>query len=376
MKAGGATRNWRLIGAEVVICLPTLLLIGGWAYYLIAEMPTRIRAQQSRIGREYRRLAEEAIRNPGRTQVLVERPKGWRKISEIDGRSWGRGRNGRRCYVWYQSGEREWRCQDVEEPEAFPYELAFYWGGGAVATVLLLLSALAVWFLDRFMKDRDDFLAATAHDLTTPLVGMRRTIGRNDAEAKNLNERMIRLVANIKDFLKLGGRPAPKAEAFDLVKAYAEAYALFAADYRDLFRDDDVRVDCSRLEGEAIVFADETMTVQILWNLLGNDLKYAAPFGRVSVRFLREGEFVKAEFIDEGPGMSPRQMRKAFDRYYRAQTVLESGKGGFGIGLCTAKDFARAMGGDLTVRANAPKGCVFALTLPAVPFRRIRPTGT
>ena len=62
--------------------------------------------------------------------------------------------------------------------------------------------------------------------------------------------------------------------------------------------------------------------------------------------------------------MSKQQMRKAFDRYYRAKTVLESGKGGFGIGLCTAREFARAMGGDLTVRANAPSGCVFALTLP------------
>ena len=46
--------------------------------------------------------------------------------------------------------------------------------------------------------------------------------------------------------------------------------------------------------------------------------------------------------------MTSGQMRKAFDRYYRAQTVLQSGKGGFGIGLCTAREFARAMGGDLT----------------------------
>ena len=41
-----------------------------------------------------------------------------------------------------------------------------------------------------------------------------------------------------------------------------------------------------------------------------------------------------------------------------------SGKGGFGIGLCTAREFARAMGGDLTVRPNDPKGCVFTLSLP------------
>ena len=63
--------------------------------------------------------------------------------------------------------------------------------------------------------------------------------------------------------------------------------------------------------------------------------------------------------------MTPRQMRRAFDRYYRARTALESGKGGFGIGLCTAREFARAMGGDLALRPNVPRGCVFTLTLPA-----------
>ena len=63
--------------------------------------------------------------------------------------------------------------------------------------------------------------------------------------------------------------------------------------------------------------------------------------------------------------MTPWQMRRAFSRYYRAKTALESGKGGFGIGLCAAREFARAMGGDLTVRANEPRGCVFALELPA-----------
>ena len=67
--------------------------------------------------------------------------------------------------------------------------------------------------------------------------------------------------------------------------------------------------------------------------------------------------------------MTPGEMRQAFDRYYRAKTVLKSGKGGFGIGLCTAREFARAMGGDLVVEGNAPKGCVFTLSLPAWPHR-------
>ena len=117
------------------------------------------------------------------------------------------------------------------------------------------------------------------------------------------------------------------------------------------------------------MFADETMTVQILWNLFGNDLKYAAPYGNVSVVLSSGGGMVRASFVDEGQGMTRSQMKRAFDRYYRAKTVLESGKGGFGIGLCTAREFALAMGGDLVVDGNAPKGCVFTLSLPAWPRR-------
>jgi len=82
------------------------------------------------------------------------------------------------------------------------------------------------------------------------------------------------------------------------------------------------------------------------------------------VRISERGKFVDIAFEDQGPGMTPHQRKHAFDRYYRARTALESGKGGFGIGLCTAREFARSMGGELAVAANEPRGCVFTLTLP------------
>ena len=233
-----------------------------------------------------------------------------------------------------------------------------------------MVTFFGVRFLVNYVRARDDFVAATAHDLATPLVAMRMMIGRDDGEAKNLNERMIRLVENIKDFLRLGGRRAPpKPSRFDFLKAYGEAYSLFREDYRDLFGGEDVEVavapGTADAGGAVWVCADETMTVQAVWNLLNNDLKYAAPFGRVRVEVRRDGDFVRAAFIDEGKGMSKREMARAFDRYYRAQPVLKSGKGGFGIGLCTAREFAEAMGGALTLTANAPHGCVFTLSLPA-----------
>ena len=361
-------RGIRLFLLSFLLCLPALLIVGAGLYFTLAEVPRAVRRENLSIGREYREIAEDFIAHPERATFVGDRMKGWRQVNKINGVFWGYDegfdKEGRKTRIWFKASESEWRAMEVETIRPFPYELVFYGGGSLIALVLLWLSGYAVRFMIRYVKSRDDFLAATAHDLTTPLVGMRMMIGRCDDEAKRLNERLLLIVSNIKDFMKLGGmRKKPELRSVDIVALTKEAYRLFAADYEDS-ESGAVDFDCSRLQSTAVeVLADETTVLQILWNLFGNDLKYAAPYGRVSVGFVHEGAFVTVEFVDEGQGMTPRQMKRAFDRYYRARTVLESGKGGFGIGLCTAREFARQMGGDLSVRANAPKGCVFTLKL-------------
>ena len=363
-------KNGRLVLFSFLICLPALLIVGAGAYFILTEVPRAVRREAAGIAREYHEIAEDFVAHPERATYVGARKVGWEsKSSKIEGRTWGAevgsDEEGRLTQIWFKSGQAEWRAIEVAAIRPFPYEPVFYGGGLLVAGVLIWLSVLAVGYFVRYVKARDDFLAATAHDLTTPLVGMRMMIGKCDDEAKRLNERMLLIVSNIKDFLKLGGRRrAPELKPIDIVTLAKEAYQLFAADYEDS-EGGEVAFDSSRLQANAVeVLADETLVLQILWNLFGNDLKYAAPYGRVEVRFAQESGFVCVEFADEGQGMTPRQMKKAFDRYYRAKTVLESGKGGFGIGLCTAREFARTMGGDLSVRANAPKGCVFTLVLP------------
>ena len=358
-------RNWRVALFSFFICFPAVLVITVGAWLIFANVPRAIRNEPSRIGREYRDIAEDLIAHPEKAGHSGPRVAGWRQVSKINGTPWGYAVNGDRTTVWFRNGEKEWRWTEMDAITPFPYALVFYGGGAVAALVLIFLTAMTLGSLRKFDRERDDFLAAAAHDLTTPIVAMRRLIGRNDEEAKRLNERMSLVVSNLKDFLKLGGkRREPVPSRFDAVALCHEAYELFKDDYEDS-EGGAVAFDFSRLVGEtAEIVADETMTLQILWNLFGNDLKYAAPYGKVEVRVFIDGKDVVVDFVDEGMGMTPAQMNRAFDRYYRAKTVLETGKGGFGIGLCTAREFARAMGGDLTVCANEPKGCVFTLRLP------------
>lgn len=390
MNAGG---RLRVVCCAIALCLPTAVVLAMSAWFYFSYLPKLIRDEPARVVNAANSVADELLDGERAPDLVWKRGEGvvrgrgldaalvdalppdmtwtaWnpeRRYVRTKEKRGSRAREGGGLLVWVrdtvEGHDDDTVLVALTDIEPRRYRVLFWGGGGFALLVLVVVTALGVRFFLNYVRERDDFLAATAHDLTTPLVGMRYAIGRDDPEARNLCERMIRLVGNVKDFLRLGGRrPAPARASFDLRRACEEAYALFREDYRDLFEGRDVAI---AVDGDLPpVLADETLTVQILWNLFGNDLKYAAPFGPVEVRLSCRGGFAYAEFVDGGPGLTRAQMRRAFDRYYRAKTARESGKGGFGIGLCTAREFARAMGGDLAVRANAPHGCVFTLKLP------------
>ena len=365
--------SWRLARNIIGLSLPTIAVVALGVFFYVDKLPEIEKTEYERVKAIYRETALAIQKD--RLHSSVEpvqrlRQNGWKPAGKMTPGRWGFSPIPfkRMTWIWYEEGANIYvRCADYA-PET-NYRILFAVFGGFFLLVLVGVTIVGIRYFVRYVKSRDDFLAATAHDLTTPLVGMRMMIGRCDDEANKLNERLLLIVNNIKDFMRLGGkRRLPELKPVDIVALTKEAYQLFAADYEDS-ASGSVTFLCSPSPSTFTLsaLADETMTLQILWNLFGNDLKYAAPYGKVTVRFAADEKFVRVEFIDEGQGMTPRQMKRAFDRYYRAQTVLESGKGGFGIGLCTAREFARAMGGDLTVRANQPKGCIFSLLLPLHP---------
>ena len=361
-------KNGRLFWNSVLISLPAVMLVAAVVYFLVDKVPEIEKNEVDRIKAAYRDVALEIRQEPEKYQVAPEF-SGMKFAGKMSPGKWGFSAIPLKnfTWVWYDDG-KDVRVTQTEYLHETNYGMILWAFGMAFILVLVAMTAFGIRYFWKFVKSRDDFLAATAHDLTTPLVGMRMMIGKMDDETKRLNERMLLIVSNIKDFMKLGGRrKKPELKSVDIVALTKEAYELFAADYEDS-EGGEVEFETERAGrpfSPVKAVADEAMTLQILWNLFGNNLKYAAPYGKVTVRFAQEAGFIRVEFVDEGQGMTPQQMKKAFDRYYRARTVLESGKGGFGIGLCTAREFARAMGGDLTVRANTPKGCVFTLVLPA-----------
>lgn len=352
----------RLIGGYVLISLPALF---ATAFAILAchrLKPLYDEREKVRVTAAYREIAEGLRDDPSRGTIGSDEGVRGRSRSMKPGR-WGYVEDEKGALVWYRLFER---LQVERVPKAESLSLsAILMPTLNVALFLFWLVTVAGCVLFRkSVKDRDDFLAATAHDLKTPLVALRRLVaagdGRSLAEASLAVERLMLLVSNLTDFLRLGGKIArAQIEPVDLRVAYDEAARLFEGEYRWLRGKDLV------LSGPetCLVSADSTLLHRVIWNLLSNEFKYAAPVGDVSVT-IEDGESdVRLVFRDEGPGLSVVDRYRVFKRYFRAKRVLESGKGGFGLGLCTAREFARMMGGDLTAKANSPKGTAFILTL-------------
>ena len=346
---------------DALICLPLVISVAGGWLFLNTLLPTFEKREADRVRAAYREIAMD-IKEGERKGVKPCEPIERKPCGRMSKGTWGHEACPPGHLVWYRSPKAPTHLGVVVPPiEPYDYRYLFWSVGGLLLVLMVLLTDLGLRFFRLCTRERDDFLAAVAHDLTTPLIGMRRFIGRDDAEAKHLNERLIRLVENIRDYLQLDGQRRVRLTEFSVGRVFDEAYELFRADFSET-ESGPLEVIGDR---QIQVCADEVMLLQIFWNLLGNELKYAAPFGRVQAEFRRESGHFVLLLSDQGPGMTAFQRRHAFDRYFRAQTALKSGAGGFGIGLCTARESARKCGGDLVLRPNQPSGCIFVLTLPA-----------
>ncbi|MCP5270667.1 MAG: PAS domain-containing sensor histidine kinase [Burkholderiaceae bacterium] len=110
--------------------------------------------------------------------------------------------------------------------------------------------------------------------------------------------------------------------------------------------------------------ADPLRLRQVLTNLLSNAIKYNHPGGWVAVSAGRAGAQVALTVRDGGPGLDAAQQARLFQPFER----LGAERGtvhGTGLGLALSRQFAQAMGGDITAVCTPGQGCSFTLTLPA-----------
>jgi two-component system sensor histidine kinase KdpD len=101
---------------------------------------------------------------------------------------------------------------------------------------------------------------------------------------------------------------------------------------------------------------------QVLVNLLDNALKYGE--GRITVRVEATSGSVRVSVADSGPGLTPAEQERIFEKFYRGGHELTRASGGTGLGLYISKELIEQMGGRLFVRADPGAGATFTVELP------------
>jgi signal transduction histidine kinase len=103
---------------------------------------------------------------------------------------------------------------------------------------------------------------------------------------------------------------------------------------------------------------------QILLNLLSNAAKFTEN-GVVAFKASVTGDRVAFEIVDTGIGMTPAQLDRLFSAFTQADASTTRRYGGTGLGLVISRQFARLMGGDITVTSVHGRGSTFRLEIPA-----------
>ncbi len=103
----------------------------------------------------------------------------------------------------------------------------------------------------------------------------------------------------------------------------------------------------------------------MLANLLDNAARHTPAGGRVEIRAGHEDGEVTVAVSDTGEGITPAQLPRLFERFYRADPARRQDRGS-GIGLTIARAIARGHDGDVTAASDGPgHGATFTLSLPA-----------
>jgi two-component system, OmpR family, sensor kinase len=125
-----------------------------------------------------------------------------------------------------------------------------------------------------------------------------------------------------------------------------------------------------------LVTGDEPRLRQVIGNLMSNALTHTpdgTPIevsigsGTLDPRVPDSPAAVTLDVTDHGPGMSPEQAHRVFERFYRADQARTRATGGSGLGLAIVNALVAAHGGVASVRTAPDRGATFRIALPLDP---------
>ncbi|MDM5177510.1 sensor histidine kinase [Massilia sp. DJPM01] len=220
-------------------------------------------------------------------------------------------------------------------------------------------------------RAQHDFLADVAHQLRTPLAGLKLQLewlgARHQADPDTVhsvrlmllsNERMIRQTNQLLALAR--AEPArfekTRLERLDLAVLIEQVIQYFVDEAGKKRIDIGFELQPTRVSGDSFLLRD------LIDNLIDNAVRYTPDAGTVTVRCYREGKCGVLVVEDSGPGIPPHQRATVFQRFVRLDDKIP----GSGLGLAIVRDIAQAHGATVEI-GNGPGGAgvQFVVRFPA-----------
>lgn len=228
----------------------------------------------------------------------------------------------------------------------------------------------------RAVRERDEMLAIVSHDLRNPVNAIvmltGAVLGREEQPWEDNAPLMPReevaavraaarqadgLIQDLQDVSRISaGRlrvERRRVSSAELLKESADVFEPVMEDATLSF----VR----QFQDAPTVLADKQRLTQVLSNLLGNAVRFTPPGGEIVLSARVEHDMLRVGVKDTGPGVTPDDVPRLFERYWQAPRLLRAGSG---LGLFIAKGIVEAHGGEIGVASEVGQGSEFWFTVP------------
>ncbi len=253
------------------------------------------------------------------------------------------------------------------------------------------VAVISIYDLTKAMKIekmQSDFVANASHELRTPLaiisgfIETLQTTAKDDEQArenflkimKEQAEYMSSLIENLLSLSKiemnLDQKPDGKANVSKLMQEVQEALSLKAAER-------EINIKIREESHIPEIVADAGQVKQVIQNLTDNALKYGLAQSDVTLSVYKadsippsksykvaDGKAVAISINNKGPKISPENLARLTERFFRLQEHKDLNIKGTGLGLSIAKQIILRHRGNLTVTSTSYNGTTFTIYLP------------
>jgi two-component system OmpR family sensor kinase len=217
------------------------------------------------------------------------------------------------------------------------------------------------------------FVADASHELRTPLTAIRgfaelhrhgaitgeektkELVGRIENESK----RMSALVEDLLTLARLDQARPISHEAVDMKKLIDDVTQAVRAG------NPEANITLILPSEEVFILGDSVKVYQAMLNLTVNAAIHTPARTPITIALMRADDRVEVKVSDLGPGLTPEQQSRVFERFYRVdQSRTRSGADGSGLGLSIVQAIMDAHHGSVEIESELGRGTTFTLTFP------------